>query len=136
MDAFLTTASPLTLDGASGLISSFRAHHPGVPAYVLATDDLDPTRVTGEVLFVSDVCKCTPFALARTLDDTNQVVFALPFALAAILLARGVWLPSVEPVLAWAAAGGVALAVRLRGGTTSTPTSSTDSSAAPFAVTR
>ena len=89
MDAFLTTASPLTLDGASGLISSFRAHHPGVPAYVLATDDLDPTRVTGEVLFVSDVCKSTPFALVGTLDDTNQVVFALPFALERLLGKHG-----------------------------------------------
>lgn len=38
----------------------------------------------------------------------------LPFALSAVGFARGVWIPGVEPALAWAAAGGVALAVRTR----------------------
>lgn len=39
---------------------------------------------------------------------------ALPFALAAIFFAKGVWIPSVEPALAWAAAGGLALGARAR----------------------
>ena len=37
---------------------------------------------------------------------------ALPFALAGAFFARGLWIPSVEPALAWAAAGGLALGAR------------------------
>ena len=37
---------------------------------------------------------------------------ALPFVLSSMLFARGIWLPGVAPALAWAAAGGLALAAR------------------------
>lgn len=40
------------------------------------------------------------------------VGLALPFVLSALLRGRGIWLPSVVPALAWAAAGGLALAAR------------------------
>lgn len=38
----------------------------------------------------------------------------LPFFFATLLFAQGVWVPSVEPALAWGAGGGVAFGLRMR----------------------
>lgn len=62
----------------------------------------------------------TAVAIATFIGASGVVVplllagLVLPFALAAACFAKGVWVPSVLPALAWAAAGGVALAVRVR----------------------